>query len=87
MGWKKGLLRTLLAILIVFDLLMILQVRRHGWPVGLSGVPLGDGQTQISVNQLPFTAVDWVLAVLLVGIQILVVYGNWRIGHQSGKQH
>ena len=86
MGWKKGLLRALLAILIIFDLLMILQARRHGWPVSLSGQPLGDGQTQISVNPLPFTALDWVLAVLLIGVQLLVVYGNWRVGRHGRNQ-
>jgi hypothetical protein len=87
MGWKRGLLRALLAILIVFDLLLVLQARRHGWPVTLSGQSLGDGRTQVSVNPLTFTAVDWLLAILLVGVQGLVIYGNWRVGRPVGKQH
>jgi len=83
MAWKRVLLRGLrglLAILIIFDLLPLLQSRRHGWPVILSGQPPGDGVMQISVARVPLSAVDFVIAALLVSLEIAVVYGNWRIG-------
>jgi hypothetical protein len=78
MRWKRSLLRALLAILIIFDLLAALQFRRHGWPVRLTGEPIGDGAAHITVTYLPFSPADGALVCLLIAIQGAVVYFNWR---------
>lgn len=88
MKWKKRLLRTLLAALIIFDLLLFFQARRHGWPAFLSGQPLGDGRVQVDITAIPLSAVDCLLGALLVGFEGIVVYGNWRIGRTvAGTEH
>ncbi len=87
MRWKNVVLRGLLAILIIFDLLLFLEIRRYGWPVILSGQPLGGGRMGITVTRMTASAGDWLMAALLVSVQTAVVYGNWRLGHPKEKRH
>jgi hypothetical protein len=86
MTWKKVVLRVLLVVVVIFDLLLILEIHRHGWPVMLSGQSLGDGRVGISVKRIPFSIGDWLLATLLTILQGAIVYGNWRMG-RSLKRH
>jgi hypothetical protein len=79
MKWKRRVLRALLAFVILFDVLLLMQFHRHGWPAIINGYDLGGGRMQISVTRMPITAADWLLGALLVGVQGLVVYGNLRV--------
>jgi len=83
MGWKKQLLRLLLAVLILFDLGMLKEYYLHGRPVSMSGKPLGDGRTEINVTRLPLTAVDWMICTLLVCAHVILIYGSFRTRRPS----
>jgi hypothetical protein len=67
-----------LGMLFLLDLVIVFQIRTHGWPTRVVMTETDPGVTAVRVQQLPFTAVDvWLLAAL-VGLHGLLLYLAWQ---------
>lgn len=68
----RALFTMLLALLLLFDGVAAFRV----WWYGLKHVSMTNGR--LSVEAVPFTATDWVILLLLVGVHLALVSAVWR---------
>lgn len=78
MKWKRRFLRLLLGVVILFDVTVFVHFHIYGRPVIVTGHSLGEGRAEFSVTRVPIPAADWLIGALLVSIEGVVVYANWR---------
>jgi hypothetical protein len=78
MKWRRRFLRVLLGLIVLFDFIVFMQFHTHGWPSKVILRDLGAGRAAVSVERIPFSTEDWLIGALLVSIQGVVVYANFR---------
>ena len=78
MRWFRITINTALAILLLFDIVLGVQVYEHGWPSKVTLTEARPGVEAVNVSRLPFTGADaWILAAL-VGTHVLLIYLAWH---------
>lgn len=78
MRWFRIAINTALAVLLLFDVVLGVQVYVHGWPARIILTEARPGMEIVKVSRLPFTSADaWILAAL-VGTHVLLIYLAWH---------
>jgi hypothetical protein len=78
MRWFKIAINSALAILLLFDVALAVQVCVHGWPAKVILTEASPGVQAVKVSRLPFTGTDvWILAALVV-VHVLLIYLAWH---------
>ena len=78
MSWSMITIKTALAILLLCDIVLGIQVYDHSRPSKVMLMEARSGVVAVNVTRLPFTVVDVWILVALVGTHVLLIYLAWR---------
>jgi hypothetical protein len=78
MHWLKWGIRIALAVLLLLDVSLFVQIRRHGWPSTATMKQIGPETFDIRVTQLPITLADWAIICGLLMMHAALIYLLWR---------
>jgi hypothetical protein len=73
----RGILTTFLVLLMLFDSVIASQLRSHGLPTRMSLIDKGEGVMEVLVQPVPFSGLDWVILLALIGVHALLSYLVW----------
>jgi hypothetical protein len=83
MVWSRVMINIALAVLLIFDAALGVQMYTHGWPARVTLTEASPGVETVKVSKLAFTAEDiWILAAL-VGANMLLMYLTWRFNKRK----
>ena len=86
MRWFRIAINTALAILLLFDVVLGVQLYVHGWPAKVTLTEASPGVEAVKASRLPFTGADaWILAAL-VGAHVLLIYLAWHFRRRTATR-
>ena len=85
MRWFRIAINITLAILLLFDVVLGVQVYVHGWPREVTMTDLSPGVESVKVNRVPFTRADARILAALIGVHALLICLAWRLRRRRGR--
>jgi len=76
--WRfRALFTALLGLLLLFDGVTAFRLWWYGLPKNIS--MSGEGETgRLLVESVPFTGLDWLVLLLVIGLHAVLFYGVWK---------
>ncbi len=76
-------LTVLLIVVVLADVVVGYRLWESGWPKSISLTSSREGVERVEVIPILFTASDWLILGLVVGIHGVLFYTVWRAWHSS----
>lgn len=79
----RTLLTVILGLFLLVDMIVGYRLWESGWPKSISLTSPQNGVEQVEVLAVPFTVMDWLILIVLIGAHSVLMYSIWRAWRSS----
>jgi hypothetical protein len=83
MRYLKVPLTASLIVVVLMDGVVGYRLWDSGWPKRIGLTSDQKGIEQVQVMPVPFTGLDWLILVTVIGVHVVLFYLVWRAWHSS----